>query len=109
MEAAAPVPSQAPVTAVKMELGAPVASALPVKTEVPMPAPRLPQPAAAPQPSAAPEPVAEGGEFEFIDEDIDMGDAAMGDDDDDARTEASDALSDLTEPEGAPEMSFDDI
>jgi len=109
MEAAAPVPSQAPVTAVKMELGAPVASALPVKTEVPTPAPRLPQPAAAPQPSAAPEPVAEGGEFEFIDEDIDMGDAAMGDDDDDARTEASDALSDLTEPEGAPEMSFDDI
>lgn len=106
----APAAPQAPVLqAVKQELGAPV-SALPVKTEVPAPAPApIPQPAVVPQPTVAPE-AAEGGEFEFIDEDIDMGDLPA-DDDDDARTEASDALSDLTEPEDGqgPLPSFDDL
>jgi len=90
--------------AVKQEVGAPEPTPAPTPTPTPV------------VPSSAPhiDDSAAGGEFEFIDEDFDMGDQAVGgDDDDDARTEASDALSDLTEPEDGqgklPDMTFDDI
>merc|ERR1711879_307116 len=84
--------------AAKTELHAP--SFMAVKQEIGAPEPaKAPTPTAV-VPSSAPhiDDSAAGGEFEFIDEDFDMGDQAVGgDDDDDARTEASDALSDLTE------------
>lgn len=49
-------------------------------------------------------------DFEFVDEDLDVGDeAACGGDGDDARTEASDMLSDITDPGDTPRVPFDDI
>lgn len=54
----------------------------------------------------------DSADFEFIDEDIDMVEPAGGgaDTDDDARTEASDMLSDITGPdEDKEQMNFDDI
>jgi len=79
----------------------------------PLPATRK-QPAAevpAPQPSAQDDQGA--GEFEFIDEDIDM-EPNFGPVDDDARTEASDAMSDLTEADEVPglqmnQSAFDEL
>jgi hypothetical protein len=123
MEVEKPVPpvpamlaakQEAGLVAAKTELHAP--SLMAVKQEMGAPEP-APAPTPTPVvPSSAPhiDDSAAGGEFEFIDEDFDMGDQAVGgDDDDDARTEASDALSDLTEPEDGqgklPDMSFDDI
>jgi hypothetical protein len=108
-------PSQAPaLVPAKQELNAPP-PLIAVKAEVGAPEPAPVPTAPAPVPSAAPGAQdAAAGEFEFIDEDFDMGDTGLAeDDDDDARTEASDALSDLTEPDDGqgkmPEMSFDDI
>mmetsp|Transcript_37715 Transcript_37715/g.87108 ORF Transcript_37715/g.87108 Transcript_37715/m.87108 type:complete len:1671 (+) Transcript_37715:82-5094(+) len=54
------------------------------------------------------------GEFEFIDEDIDMAEPNLGPIDDDARTEASDAMSDLTEGDENPglqmnQTAFDEL
>merc|ERR1712187_848208 len=92
----------------------------------PLPPSRPPAPAAppvAPVPTAAPTPApvpsvkpTDAGEFEFIDDDVDMGpvaNAGGADTDDDAATEASDCMSDVTE-EDQPKssqnpMAFDDI
>jgi len=70
-------------------------------------------------PAATMQDVAKETDFEFIDEDIDLepaGGVAGDDTDDDARTEGSDALSDITDDEGGDgakgrlePMAFDDI
>merc|ERR1712176_290696 len=92
------------------------------------PAPAVPPqapaaPPAAPVPTAAPTPApvpsvkpTDAGEFEFIDDDVDMGpvaNAGGADTDDDAATEASDCMSDVTEEDQAKSsqnpMAFDDI
>jgi len=74
--------------------------------------PAAPAPAAPAGLPVAPSQAPQEADFEFVDEDIDAVDAAPGgaDTDDDARTEASDMLSDITEDDGAPKaMAFDDI
>lgn len=82
----------------------------PVRTTgrgAPAPAPGAPPPAA--------EGPREGADFEFVDDDVDMAEPAVAGDEteDDARTEASDCVSDITD-DGAPKgsrapMAFDDI
>lgn len=75
---------------------------------------RTPLPPTRSSAAQAPAPVVDSAvaDFEFIDEDIDMEPAkpAEADTDDDALTEASDLLSDITEDEDGPKgPTFDDI
>jgi len=96
----------------------PVASPPPLAPVAALPPIAEPAPLAPPSDPAAPaeqvpDTARETGEFEFIDEDIDMAEPAAGDADteDDARTEASDMLSDVTEADDGKEAKahFDDI
>jgi len=84
---------------------------LPVKSELPEAAPPASAVAAVPVPVVKQAQV-EQEEFEFVDEDVDMdvAPAADGDDtDDDARTEASDNLSDLTDDDGQGKRVLDSL